>query len=980
MLSKYQFCIMLLLPGLLWAAGERFTLNPVSPRSIRVGQENRLSLCHQGQPTVEVVYPGKASPVAKYAAEEVALRLSQAFNCDIKPVTVASGSVPAIILGDQELAAKHGLDLNALDRDGYYIKTFPNYCLIIGRDDPNGRPGKRTGYYERATLFGAYEFLERFLGVRYYFPGEIGTVVPEYQNFALPDIDLTDRPDNQYRSIYTKQLGKGKYLYPGLEPADISRESNLQLRQNTRRIPNCHGINGLQLPQRFAKEHPEYFALRANGTREDGTGGVRSDSVYGHVCFSAPGLKNEIYLDAEALLLGKSHKDRGLPRSWANHHEAPFFNLMPNDAMARCQCDGCRPYFQAKDPQQTSDFIWSWYCDIAKRLKDNNIPGYVTTMAYDVYRPIPTLDLPDNIIVMLAQSGPWREFGPNKDKDDALVAAWKNKLGAKLYLWTYPTKIGSMLPGIPNVAPRATASYFKRQTPHIFGAFYEAETDVWLFGHLNYYVFSKLMWDNDTDVNALLQEYCHLMYGPAEQEMLEFFDSLEKHWIQDVLTNFYDTPEGPKTALPSLHEVWTKIFSPAECARLTALLDQAEQKTAAVPKAAARVKFMRTELWQHIEDGFAHYQKTISDISAWKTVMPETKTEIIPDGKLDEADWQDAPWIGLIPRVVNTVKEDEPAEVHTRIKMLHDQQFFYFAFICEEPNTEAMAEVQRQFDEIELWKDNVVEIFLAADHQSRIVYQFMIGSSGCRTDLRKSPGHLGKEWNSGFEAGITKEPGKQWIAEIRIPRQSMPEIQGQQMVANFSRSRVLTDDSKFNVPYYVWTQFVKQDAESCGVVHFQEPLPKSEIKNGDFAAPVTGKRFLGAWAANTAIQQDHGIYRTRNASVRLSGDARSIVQRVPQLQPGKQYKLSFYVRLDGVEITDKDNSGFFIRFDMGNGKPQYPIRPALRGTIPWLRQEANISIPDDFGAKSVPYIEFKCPNSTGTAWIDQVELVLIEAK
>jgi len=65
---------------------------------------------------------------------------------------------------------------------------------------------------------------------------------------------------------------------------------------------------------------------------------------------------------------------------------------------------------------------------------------------------------------------------------------------------------------------------------------------------------------------------------------------------------------------------------------------------------------------------------------------------------------------------------------------------------------------------------------------------------------------------------------------------------------------------------------------------------------------------------------------------------------------------------------------------MGNGKPQYPVHPTLRGTIPWLRQEASISIPEDFGAKSVPYLEFKCPNSTGTTWIDQVELVPIEAK
>ncbi len=977
MLSRHQFLSLLLLPGLLWAAGERFTLNPQSPRSIVVGQEAKISLCHQGQATVEVIYPAKSSPVVKYAAQELALRLSQSFGCEIKPNQIPSGTQPAIIVGDLELAAKHGLDLETLDRDGYFIKTIGNQCLIIGKDAPNGRPDRQTGFYERGTLFASYEFLERFLGVRYYFPGEIGTIVPKYQNFALPDIDLADRPDNQFRSIYTVQLGEGEYWYSGYTPADIRRESYLRLRENTRRIPNCHGINGLQLPERFAKDHPEYFALRANGTREDGTGGTRNDSVHGHVCFSSAGLKEEIYLDAEALLLGKSYQDRNLPRSWGSHHIAPFFNLMPNDSMARCHCPGCWQYFKDNDPQKASDFIWSWYSDIAKRLKENNIPGFVTTMAYDVYRTIPSMDLPDNIIVMLAQSGPWVEYGPNKAKNDALVAAWKEKLGAKLYLWTYPTKIGSMLPGIPNVAPRATASYFKRQAPHIFGAFYEAETDVWLFGHLNYYVFSKLMWDNNTDVEALLQEYCQLMYGPAQAEMLEFFDSLEKHWIQDILTNIYDTPEGPKAALPSLHEIWSKIYSPAECERLVGLLDLAEQKTAEFPETSARVKFMRAELWQHVSDGFAKYQKTTADIKAWKTVMPKTEASIILDGKLDEKDWQDAPWISLIPRIFNTITAEDPAEVHTSVKMLQDKNNFYFAFICDEPQTTAMAEVPRQFDEIELWKDNVVEIFLAENHQSEVIYQFMIGSSGCLTDLRKSPGHLGKEWNSGFEAKISQEKGKHWIAEIRIPRQGMPELQGEYIVGNFSRSRVLTDDTKIAVPYYVWTQFVKQDAESCGVIHFQEPEQQSVIKNGDFAGPISDKRFLGAWASSKVIYQDSGFFRTHNASVRLTGDSRNIVQRVPQLKANAKYKLSFYVRLEGVELTDKDDSGFFIRFDMGNGKPQYPVRPALRGSIPWLRQESVVSIPADFGAKSVPYLEFKCPNSTGTAWVDQVELLEI---
>jgi len=50
---------------------------------------------------------------------------------------------------------------------GLPAPEFPRGAGIVGEISPNG--------IDRGALFGVYDFLERVAGVRWYFPGEIGT-------------------------------------------------------------------------------------------------------------------------------------------------------------------------------------------------------------------------------------------------------------------------------------------------------------------------------------------------------------------------------------------------------------------------------------------------------------------------------------------------------------------------------------------------------------------------------------------------------------------------------------------------------------------------------------------------------------------------------------------------------------------------------------------------------------------------------------
>ena len=302
-MKKRYIALVLAASAALFAAEVRFEPRAVSPRYVKLDQKVKLTL----KPgSLEVVLPARPAPVVKYSGKVLSETLGKMFGCKVPVVTAPTAGKISLCPGDAKLAKQLGLDLNKLDRDGYYIRTAGNRILMIGRDNPTANPPVHVGNHERATLFATLEFLERFCGVRFYFPGEMGTVIPRRKEIVLPGIDLSDRPDWQYRTFYFKTWGPimdgQTFAYAGA-PKNLSGAANLILRTSTLHVPNCHGLRYLGLVERFGQTHPEYFALNANGTRWNGATKLgNSNYDGGHICLSCEEVKNEVLKDAEACL------------------------------------------------------------------------------------------------------------------------------------------------------------------------------------------------------------------------------------------------------------------------------------------------------------------------------------------------------------------------------------------------------------------------------------------------------------------------------------------------------------------------------------------------------------------------------------------------------------------------------------------------------------------------------------------------------
>ena len=937
-------------------------------------------MINAGKVQFRLYVPAKSSRHIKTRAAEFAKYLSKIAGTGISVVNKlpADKKITVLRFGDSDFAKANKIAPDTIDRDGFVIASFGNQILLVGRDSL--RDGEGEG-----TFYGALDFLERFGGARFYFPGKYGTLLPRKKVWQVPSMTVYDRPDSQHREIY---WGDPKWHDPSIDRRKAMDAHKRELRFSTLSLPNCHTLANLGYVQRFAKTHREYFATQLDGKIADGSTWRNPCDNRGHLCFSS-GIMEEIYQDAKAILTGpeavKKRNMTGAPR-WLTGKK-PFFSMLPNDCMVRCRCKKCAPHYEGLGistgySEKAADFTWERMLYVPRRLKKENVPGTVIILAYDLCREVPKQDIPDNVMLQVAVLGPWAKQDKERwTKDERFVQRWCKKMGGRIFMWNYVTKHTLRgAPDIPNSTPRTIAEYYRSVNKYSFGAFLESGTDYWIFSHLNNYIFSKIMWDNNADTDALLAEYHKLMFGSGAAPMQEINDSIERHWINDIVGKTIITSYGPVLRPPSEYKLLNVIYSPKEMKRINGLFDKAEKLAAKEIDQLARIKFIRKAFWGPLNSLSVDYFKKAAAVDKWQADAGTLKSveKIVIDGTGNEKAWKDAPSVALIP--LNSNK----AEVLTFVKMLHDKENLYFLFDCREPLTGRMTGKTRKSDDPEMWSDNSVEIHLDPTGSRKEKFQFMIDRFGGLTDLHfiDKTQKFNIKWNSGAEVKTSVVPGKSWFAEVRIPLKSMSKANNNFIAANFTRHRVI-EGVKVH-PYYVWSPHVKSfgDQHHFGLIHLGIRADDNMLSDGDFInfgfySPKSLWRY-----GRPVPKRDTECFRTAGVSIRLEGHRCGVYHAIKNLKPNTTYSLSFFIRQENVKLNKGASplgGGFFVRIDDKNGVVRrYPKR-AFFGTIPWTRWEYIYRTSDKKPGES-PYLHFVLRSSTGKVWIDNVKLVELPGK
>ena len=565
--------------------------------------------------TAEVLVAPKAQAtrsVAWFAAGEMTNFLSRAFGRAIPLVTSPTPGKTAVVVGANAWSEAAGIDVGNLPRDGFVVRAVPGRVFVAGRDmaGPFDPAGDFKGG-EKATLFGVYDFLERYVGCRFYFPGEIGEVVPRVASVSVPEGERAEAPEFLERKV---RYQLGEWFEPVSKAQYEMNEAlcHYRWRLQTRGIPCCHGLQHGHYLARFGKTHPEYFCLCRDGTRmNDENGSLPGSKAYrGQYCHSSA-IWDEIYKDARSYFLGEGPEVRGMMAErdqrvvpghewrWQAAH-GMYYDVMPQDNFQRCWCENCTKAFaKAKDSAQyATELVWGRVAECARRLIDEGVPGCLTMMSYNPYKNVPDFDIPTNVLVMVCSNGAWAKE-KFQEADLGRLKAWNEKCGRKLHIWNNCGKhvcFNLNYVDMPGITPRAYGRYYKRLAPYIFGAYCDNQSEKFVYSALNYYVFSRLAWNSSVDVDALLGEYYRLMFGKGADAMRRFDEEMEDIWMNEIISTQVETSLGPMNAGISTFELWSRVVDVKRIRHFDGLFDEAMQAVAPGSTEARRIQFFRRQI------------------------------------------------------------------------------------------------------------------------------------------------------------------------------------------------------------------------------------------------------------------------------------------------------------------------------------------------------------------------------------------------
>lgn len=232
-----------------------------------------VELARDGKATADIVVGENGGRVAQEAAADLRAHLKQITGADfllLKESQAGAGPRPLIVVGAGKLAAAAGIDPAKLPLEGYIIRTAPGRLFIVGSD-------KST--LDRGAWYGVTDLLEKDLGVRWLWPGELGAVVPRRRTLAVGPLDRADAPAIHMRTIRDglsnanpKKLGRGMSELE-MEPdkharmVEASRYWTGHMRLG-RSFQAAYGHGFTTWWGAYHDSHPEYFAMMPDGSRQ----------------------------------------------------------------------------------------------------------------------------------------------------------------------------------------------------------------------------------------------------------------------------------------------------------------------------------------------------------------------------------------------------------------------------------------------------------------------------------------------------------------------------------------------------------------------------------------------------------------------------------------------------------------------------------------------------------------------------------------
>ncbi len=520
---------------------------------------NAAPLFENGKTSWKIYIPEKASPTELYAAEELSTYLRRISRCyfDI----ARGGAVPdsdAIVIGTpQSMPAvklhEDQLGLGSGSEQKLAVYTLGGNLYLAGREP-------------RGALYAVYTFLQDTMGVRWFWPSSEanGEFMIYRRQFELPELAVNRDPAIFYRGYHFLN-GTNPHLETWLARnfGNIIRagtqggKAALPARMAKGIYIHGSGHNIVLNDKKAFQEHPEWFAE------------VMGKRTMDQICWNNS--------EVEDVMFEKFVKQLD------KYPEYALFGFYPEDNQNYCRCAKCRK----------TDVSTNWF-RFLRRLTDRLHAKYphlrFTSIAYQGYLDYPKCDMDGYAFIEFAPYARCfvhdisHQCAPNKYALEVWSPWLRSGIPTGVYGYEFDILSPSMM--IPVYHWLSDQARFFRKNnvqaviPEIPGTYASKWGHARIDMRLAFYLYSRLMWDPDADVNALIRDFCNYVYPSAADEMYAYHTMMDRAWSSQK-QHFSGYFSSPITAS-------AEFITPERIARAFELFRAASEKIAKNPDPGER--------------------------------------------------------------------------------------------------------------------------------------------------------------------------------------------------------------------------------------------------------------------------------------------------------------------------------------------------------------------------------------------------------
>ena len=501
-----------------------------------------------------------------------------AFKVEKGVLSFDSAKVPEginsfVLVGESAVTKALGVTMEGLGPGGIRLKSGENSLVLLGSTAPTDNAG---------TRYAVIEFLSS-LGVRYLWPGETGRVIPALPTISIDSLDYSFTPQIGQRTVrWSTRITDRSQL--GLTRLQITEEEWTKAQQKSyatemgmgwsvwHRLGGRLGIGGGHAGggltggwKEHGAQHPEWFALQPDGTRDQSKAGDRW-----RLCKSNP----ELIEYVAKSIIERVNADPSIK----------CISLCPNDGGYSnfCMCDNCKKldppdgpkikltiFEKVGQPQRheieyvslTDRMVWYWN-QIAQRVVKVHPDLLLLGEAYSAWSYPPVHErLHPNLVI---------RYVPEEKEG---LEGWQ-KAGCKYIYWRPNILLAGRRDGKANVLLDRLADIMSYMAEKgILATDFDSILDNWAVHGLNYYAAARLNWNPYLTESQILDEYCSPGFGKGAEQVKQYFLLLQK------------ATSDPKN-----------LFTPELFASLRKLLNEAEKAAGSDAKISARIAFLRMGL------------------------------------------------------------------------------------------------------------------------------------------------------------------------------------------------------------------------------------------------------------------------------------------------------------------------------------------------------------------------------------------------